>query len=430
MQAWFTIRTTGLTSNLLRKARFFYALNAQISTIFLLLLLLWSCGAKKTNSTVEVLSVNPLNVEEFVNLSEIADSIKCIRLQTEDDDAIGMVGTIVIKEKCIYVSDLKQQAVFVFDKEGKFVSKLSKRGDGPDEYRVLGPVVFIDDDERYIEVLDFAAKKILKYSSTSHELLGVEHFPALTFNSWKRKTDFYYCATQQIDNVVNDENTNAGLIVVDSKGKVKTLFDKKIDTGGANRVYNWYFAESFTENDRDELFLTLMYDNTFYRLEEGEAHPVFTVDFGKYGMDNSIGTLSTRKQIEYIQDMNNKAAFPVLNTNNTNIMSFSYFFKQGEMENVLGLFREDDFRQYLKFKESGKVFHVKYIKNDLSSFPSRIHINAFRNFREVWYKDYLVDVVMPEQYFNKITKEKIVVDGVGTITAEDNPIIVMMKLKK
>lgn len=67
----------------------------------------------------------------------------------------------------------------------------------------------------------------------------------------------------------------------DKIGKVKTLFDKNIET---NHHYFSPNSESFIQNDKKQLFVSLMYNNTFYRLDRGNTDPVISVDFGKYGM--------------------------------------------------------------------------------------------------------------------------------------------------
>ena len=304
---------------------------------------------------------------------------------------------------------------------------MNKRGRGPGEYIFMGPL-FIDDNEEFVEFIDFSLNKVLKYSNISFEFIEAEPFPNLNFNSSRRKDGFYYIATQQIDNMINEQNTNAGLLVVDDKGNVKTLFDKNIETRNSYYSIN---GESFTENDNGMLFFSLMFDNTFYSLEAGEAYPVFTVDFGKYGINNAaIGLLSTEKQMNYIRDINNRAFFPVLDINNSNVMSFSYLFKQDKTERR-GLIGRDDYRLYLNFKANDKVFHVKQIKNDLSNFPDRIFISSsyFSCAHEAWYEDYLVDIVIPDLYFESPT-DKIFVENIGEVSALDNPIIVLIKLKK
>lgn len=358
-------------------------------------------------------------------LSEIADSVICIKLQPDSGDIIGRIRELIIRPKYIYAFDIAQQMIFVFDKTGKFVAKLNKRGQGPDEYLHIGPV-FIDDNEEYIEIVNYISPKptVLKYSNINFELMETHPFPDVNFNTCRRHNGFYYFAIQQLDNIVNGKKTIGGIIVYDDRNNGKVLFDKTIDTGHSSFSVN---AESFTKNEKNELFVSLMYDNTFYRLEGGEAYPVYAVDFGKYGINNSIGLEPIEKQFSYIKNANDLATFPVLTVNNASIMSFMYYFKQDKEERF---YRETDLRQYVKIKNSNKVYHTKRFKNDLTDFPDNVYVGSYFYdcVREAMYENYLVYIVWPEFYFDNDTK-KVFVDGIGEITAFDDPIIVMVKLK-
>lgn len=394
--------------------------------LFCFISILWGCHTNKPeNIASEVIKINPLEAEEFVNLSDIADSVKCIKLQVDSADVMGRVREIVIREKYIYAMDISQQAIFVFNKEGQFIAKLDKLGEGPEEYTWMGPV-FIDEDENYVDIIDRrgTSTKLKRYSNIDFRLLDEFFFPMLKCNSCKRNDSYYYFATQQLENVINNVKTNAGLIVVDDKVQLKSLFDKNIVTNNSSFCP---YIESFTQNDKGELFVSMMYDNTCYKIEKDSVIPVYTLDFGRYGMNNSIGEKSLEEQMEYIKKKSKLAFFPVLNMDNKNMTIFNYFFK-GESER---LFRESDFRQYIRLKESGKVYHFARIKNDLTSFPDHLYVSSsfFDCAHEVWYKDYLVDIVLPNYYFKDSETSSALVEGVGEITAEDNPIVVLIKVK-
>lgn len=401
----------------------------KIIALFFILYLFYGCNEKNKNafSDVEIINVNPVESDEFINLSEIADSIKCIKLQMDSGEVMGRIREVVIKERYIYAVDLTQQAVFVFDKEGRFVSKLNKKGQGPGEYLHLGPI-FIDEDESYIEVVDYKGGKqsLIKYQNPSFDYIETTYsYPTISANSVKRHDGLYYFAIQQIDNEINGKNTNGELVIYDNKNKFKVLFDKKIET---EHHYFSMTSECFSRNNKDELFFSPMYGNTFYRLSGWEAIPILKVDFGKHNMSESVGLQSTKKQMEYMQNMNNVASFPVLNINDDDILSFSYYFKQSNTQRWL---EENDFRQYITFKKSGKAYHTKRIKNDLSVFPDRLYISSYfwGCVHETRYKDYLVDIIIPSFYFKDID-EKVNVEGLGEISADSEPIIVLMKLKK
>lgn len=377
------------------------------------------------NDPVELIQVNPFEASEYINLSELVESVKCIRLQPDSNDIIGRAREVIIRNKYIYVRDIAQQTLFVFDKSGKFVSKLNKRGQGPDEYSFMGPI-FIEEDEIYVEIVNMGNSTKIKYENISFNLVEVEPFPRLNYSSCKRNNGLYYFATQQSQNVVNDQKTNAGLLVSDGQNHIDLLFDKSIETNNSTFSAN---IESFAVNNKNELFASFMFDNTFYKLEGADATPVARVDFGKYGIDNKMGLESTEKQMKYIESINGLASFPVLNLHNDEIFAFSYYFKQDENQKM---FRERDFRLYIKMMRTNKVYHTKKFKNDLTDFPEYIYISSyfFNCAYDVWYEDYLIDVVLPAYYFLSKDYSSLYSEELGVVTEQDNPIIVFMKLRK
>lgn len=396
-----------------------------ISGIILCILGIGSgCKEKNKDKSVEVIHINPFEASEEINLSEFVDSIIYIKLQTDSICVLGRLHDIIIREKYIYASDISQQILFVFDKNGKYITKLDKRGKGPDEYlRMSG--VFIDDNEEFIELINSSGKNsILKYSNITFKLIEKRPIINISSNSCIRHANSYYFATQQNENIINDKPTNANLIII-KENRVVKLFDKNIIT---NHSSFSPYLESFIKNDKNELFVSIVYDNTFYRIEDLSVHPAIRIDFGKFGIDNSIGNKPLTEQLKYVKKINGLASFPVLNLNNSEIMSFSYGFKQDIKERM---FKDSDYRQYIKLKKNNKTFHTKVIKNDLSGFPAEVHLNTtYHNIsHDIWYKDYLVDIILPYKLFSNGEK-RMMTNEIGEINIEDNPIIILMKLKK
>ena len=104
-------------------------------------------------------------------------------------------------------------------------------------------------------------------------------YPDISANSVKRHKGLFYFAIQQIDNHINDKDTNGDLVICDSENNFKVLFDKKIIT---ERHYFSMTNECFSINNKEELFFSPMYGNRFYQLKDWEAIPLFQIDFGTY----------------------------------------------------------------------------------------------------------------------------------------------------
>jgi hypothetical protein len=85
-----------------------------------------------------------------------------------------------------------------------------------------------------------------------------------------------------------------------------------------------------------------------------------------------------------------------------------------------------------KFKESNEIFHAKRINNDITGFPEEVYFTTYYHniAHEAWYKNYLVDIVNPASYLSKKNKTQKYVEGLGEISINDNPIIILIKLKE
>lgn len=391
--------------------------------ILFFLVLLPGCNKNTESQEDRILSLNPKEAAPSLPLSTFVDSIAYIPLETSDESIMVRVSDIIIRDTFIYAVDIEQKIVFIFDKTGKFVTKLDRRGEGPDEYMWMQHVM-VDDEENAITVFDYRGANSRTISYDVHTLEPIDKQPFLFPNgSAVRKEkgkDIYYFAAQQQENTVNDEITNADIIAVGENNTQKALFKKNIVTGGS---FFGPFAESFATSDDNEIIASLMYNNTFFRLSDMEAYPVLTVDFGEHNMDSAVGLKSTVEQMDFLygeETAGGLAYFPVLNTYNSNMLAFTYYFKENSKIHV---------QHYIDLKSGNRKFHVRDIVNDLTRFPDKVYICSFSHGikHEVYRDGYLVDVFFPADQIKEKSAE---IPGFGEVDREDNPIIVMMKIRE
>ena len=70
---------------------------------------------------------------KLVNLSEVAESVKYIPLETTGKALIGNVSALYCDERYIYVVD-ENNAIRIFDIKGRFIKNINRVGRGPGEY--------------------------------------------------------------------------------------------------------------------------------------------------------------------------------------------------------------------------------------------------------------------------------------------------------
>ena len=93
-------------------------------------------------------------VEEFIK------DVALVPLETTDECLLGDLEKIYESEGRLYIQDVNKTSVFVFDKSGKFLYKISHRGRGPGEYV---EVTDFDVMDGVIYVLSNPNKRILAY---------------------------------------------------------------------------------------------------------------------------------------------------------------------------------------------------------------------------------------------------------------------------
>ncbi len=111
--------------------------------LILILPFMVSCKKSRTvesfvtnDSLFQIITVNPddINRKERSRISEIAESIEYIPLQTEDSILIGEVSKIIVWENKYYILDKLSETIFCFGSDGKYQNRIYRQGTGPDEY--------------------------------------------------------------------------------------------------------------------------------------------------------------------------------------------------------------------------------------------------------------------------------------------------------
>ena len=102
--------------------------------LIILALLFCSCGSKD-NSKIKTIDLLSPGGQQITNLSDIADDIQYIPLETKPDALMRFVGSLKSFNDKFYINTVLE--LLVFDKTGKFLYKLDQRGRGPGEYVYL-----------------------------------------------------------------------------------------------------------------------------------------------------------------------------------------------------------------------------------------------------------------------------------------------------
>lgn len=82
---------------------------------------------------VKEIKLNPHGKGYFYD--ELIDSVSFVKLETTDENLIGHINYLLFtKDNIIAVDRGNSKTVTVYDKQGRFLNKISRLGQAPDEY--------------------------------------------------------------------------------------------------------------------------------------------------------------------------------------------------------------------------------------------------------------------------------------------------------
>ena len=241
----------------------------------ILCVLFVSCTKTSSNNNINRIPTISISCEkdQILNLSEFADSIEIIPLETKDDCLIGWIPRIIATSDRYYLSSAigyKHRKLLVFDKQGKFIRQIGKEGHGPQEYIEMKDfTVFNDSVIKITEVYN-----MISYDTEGNFISKVkqEETP-LAMLSLKEKT-FVPTFRPTLCN-------NKLLAVLDSEDK---FISHQITVSPIEaKVADYYVMDSSLTNDENHIYHTFSFGNIVYRLnvETLENAPFYYLDYGK-----------------------------------------------------------------------------------------------------------------------------------------------------
>ena len=107
------------------------------SLLFLLILFI-SCNQQKSGNVFETIEIDLDDKELICSESAAFDSCSIVQLEVTENSLLGDIAKVVCIKDRIYILSMMDPTLFIFDKSGKFISKLNT-GKGP------GEIIFVSD---------------------------------------------------------------------------------------------------------------------------------------------------------------------------------------------------------------------------------------------------------------------------------------------
>lgn len=129
-------------------------------TILFLACIAFSCSTKIKNKDIDIINYA---IQADKKLKDtLVDSVKFIKLLEPETNQFSSISKIILKENYIYILDkYGSGGIFVFDKNGKFISPIGKIGRAENEYIKAWD---FDVTQNGVIVYDRGGKKLLWYT--------------------------------------------------------------------------------------------------------------------------------------------------------------------------------------------------------------------------------------------------------------------------
>ena len=246
-----------------------------------------ACGGGSSSSSSSVSSemsvsedgvtVIPMNARpgDVLNLSDFAESIELIPLETRDDCLIGWIPEIIAtKNHYVLISGIGPtdfQHLYVYDKNGKFIRQISGRGQGGEEFLevrdidVIGDSIIKMGDVYAIRTFNLEGKQLSskRINGTTQEIVSV-----------KGKTILFDGGSYS-----SSKATNL-LFQFDEKDDLQAEFFEIPPL--ANRITAFFVNPRALTRDEESVYFHFPYNNYIYQInaETLEYSPRYKVDYG------------------------------------------------------------------------------------------------------------------------------------------------------
>lgn len=142
--------------------------------IIVALSLLLSCSSKKENNSIDLRVIDvagSIGGGRVINLSEIASEILYVPLETTPESLVGGFSNENHYENGLLYYFMGDKSIKIFDKNGKYLKVLDRKGRGPQEYEYLGDFSI---DYETGNLLVQTSRKIVEYPSEGNFVRNID----------------------------------------------------------------------------------------------------------------------------------------------------------------------------------------------------------------------------------------------------------------
>jgi len=382
----------------------------QLSIVFLFLTF-----AIKINAQIVKVDINPTSQPKgSLTLSELAEQIEYIPLETNDKCIVGKITYFDVSDNYIVAYVYQTQEIFLFARTGRFITKIGKRGQGPAEFnsprRVyideLKQCVYVHDANKLL-VYNFAGKYVTSFSfNRGYILLAYNNNQFITGIESTQSNEDYY--------VYGIWDSALKLIKQGVKGvpvEIRGRFNSGAHVGNPILCYIYRGFPHLKESVLNDTIYLLNRNNEFI--------PKYVINCGRYGMTPEI-----KGDTDHFFENYKKYVGGMYFYETSDFLLAEYFFNN----EMLPCYFDKKNKKLLYFNSKDGI--QDDYSGGIDFFPSK-QVNNY------WYAFYNASELLDK--FDK--QKKITPKGpsataskiqsiIKNLDAEDNPVLIVVKLKQ
>lgn len=238
-------------------------------------LILWLCSCQENKEQNSKATHFDLEQEmQDIHSTSLIKDCKVIPLETNDSVLIGSVDKVIVYKDRLYVGDFsKNRTVYVFDMQGKFCSKISRWGRGPDEYLSLYDM-FIDPHTGNLNLLSRTDQKILSFNEDGELYKSTQKLPKMFMELIPSQGGYVGFAANYSED--RAEPFNLWLLGQDFQPTGKEF---RIDPRWESK---WSEDVTVFSSFQDTVYYApAIQDFNIYKLKNNHFSLAYTIDFGK-----------------------------------------------------------------------------------------------------------------------------------------------------
>ena len=352
--------------------------------VFIVLLFFVSCNNVDDTS----LKKYKIDFENSTPIKEFIEHIELIELETIESSLIRDISKVEFYENYIYVFDLSQNIIVIYNQYGKYINKIKNKGQGPKEYLNINDFG-INRFSNKLSILD-GIKQLLFYYDLKGNLIEIKKLPKLKEGS--------YLSLQFV-------NTNTILFwTADDKNRLKIMDCVNSTFILENRPRKEYSSKAFLFSD--SLFMEEM-SNLVYSYNEGEVKSKYQIDIAS--LSSALKSKDTYKP----HDNQSYLGFVRKLINSENIDYIIKNINETSKFILLSFYRKSLYYTYIINKKTGLFYSFNTINENFIPF-----IKYMNN-------DFLIGVYEPEfDYMYKLIIDSNQKKTLNNKSEENNPVLI------